>query len=291
MSDVAFLVMDLQHRRRTDLAFRVLNAYVEQRADYDGLNVLRFYAAYRAMVRAKVACFRAGQVDSPDHPHASDTFKAEYHEHVTLAARYFSRPRPALVIMHGLSGCGKTTLSQGLVESLGAIRVRTDVERKRLHGLSAGAASQSAIDAGLYAPGSTRETYLRVLALARSILAAGHVAIADAAFLKRWQRDLFHDLANELGIPFVIIDMAADATILRERITRRMESGLDASEANLAVLTHQLATAEAIASDERPFTVGCDAASPLEHAFDHTAWRDRLAAATGLSAEEFPAGG
>lgn len=291
MSDVAFLVMDLQHRRRTDLAFRVLNAYLEQTADYDGLRVLRFYAAYRAMVRAKVTCFRAGQIDSPDRPHASDAFKAEYREYVTLAARYFARPRPALVVMHGLSGCGKTTLSRVLVESLGAIRIRTDVERKRLHGLSAGAASQSPVDAGLYAEDRTRATYLRVQTLARGIVAAGYVAIADGAFLKRWQRDLFRSLASELGIPFVIVDLAADVATLRERISRRIEGGHDASEANLAVLNHQLATSEGIASNERPFTVGYDARAPLEQASDHAAWRDRLASAMGLSIDDFPAGG
>lgn len=291
MSDVAFLVMDLQHRRRADLAFRVLNAYLEKTADYGGLGVLRFYAAYRAMVRAKVACFRADQIDSPDHPHASDAFKAEYREYVALAARYFARPRPALVIMHGLSGCGKTTLSQVLVESLGAIRIRTDVERKRMQGLSAGAASQSRVDAGLYAPDQTRDTYLRVQTLTRAILASGHIAIADGAFLKRWQRDLFRSLASELGIPFVIVDLAADAATLRERITRRIESRHDASEANLAVLDRQLSTSEGLASNERPFTVGHDATAPLEQASDHAAWRDRLASATGLTADEFPASG
>ncbi|OFW32977.1 MAG: hypothetical protein A3G76_10435 [Acidobacteria bacterium RIFCSPLOWO2_12_FULL_65_11] len=256
MSDVAFLVMDLEYRQRADLAFRLLNGYLEKMADYSGLNVLPFYLAYRAMVRAKVACLRAGQLGSPD---AKEAPMMEYRAYVRLAARSARRPQPALVVMHGLSGCGKTTLSQVFVESLGAIRIRTDVERKRLHGLRADTDSGSAIDAGLYAPQDTRHTYLRVQALARGVLRAGYIAIADGAFLKRWQRDLFHGLANELGIPFVILDLAADAAMLRERIARRIETGRDASEATLAVLNHQVATEEALAPDEQPFAIECAA--------------------------------
>ncbi|OFV89973.1 MAG: hypothetical protein A3H95_09835 [Acidobacteria bacterium RIFCSPLOWO2_02_FULL_64_15] len=96
-------------------------------------------------------------------------------------------------------------------------------------------------------------------ALARGVLRAGYIAIADGAFLKRWQRDLFHGLANELGIPFVILDLAADAAMLRERIARRIETGRDASEATLAVLNHQVATEEALAPDEQPFAIECAA--------------------------------
>jgi aminoglycoside phosphotransferase family enzyme/predicted kinase len=259
MSDVAFLVMDLQYRGRTDMAFRVLNAYLEKTADYGGLSVLRFYLAYRAMVRAKVASFRAGQIGSSGGGQASDACMTEYREYVKLAARYSCRPRPALVLMHGLSGCGKTTLSQALVESVGAIRVRTDVERKRLHGLGPEADSHSSIDAGLYAPDGTQQTYLRVRELAHRVLAAGYIAVVDGAFLQRWQRDLFCDLANELGIPFVIIDLTVDAATLRERITKRLAGGHDASEAGLAVLDRQIATEQPIAPDEQRFAVQCDA--------------------------------
>jgi hypothetical protein len=245
MSDVAFLVMDLQHRERADLAFRVLNAYLEKTGDYGGLNVLGFYLAYRAMVRAKIACFQANQ--------------AEYREYARLARSYFCKPRPALVVMHGLSGSGKSTVSQALVESVGAIRIRTDVERKRIHGLEPEGESHSAIDAGLYAPNQTQQTYHRVRDLARRVLTAGYIAILDGAFLKRWQRDLAHTLADDLKIPFLIVDLPADVATLRERLTARIEKGPDASEADLTVVDHQMATEESIAPDERRFTIACGA--------------------------------
>jgi hypothetical protein len=111
----------------------------------------------------------------------------------------------------------------------------------------------------LYAPDGTQQTYLRVRELAHRVLTAGHIAVIDGAFLQRWQRDLFCDLANELGIPFVIIDLTVDAATLRERITKRLAGEHDASEAGLAVLDRQIATAQAIAPEERRFTVQCDA--------------------------------
>ena len=273
MSEVAFTVMDLEDRGRPDYAFRFLNAYLEHTGDYSGLAVLRFYRAYRAMVRAKVACLRGSQLPPGE---AKGALAAEYRCYVNLAHGYAQPQRPAFVVAHGLSGCGKTTLTQSLLELCGGIRIRTDVERKRLHGMVASARSGSALDAGLYTSDATERTYRQALALAEEIAAAGGVAIVDGTFLKRWQRDLFRERAASLGIPFLVIDFAAADATLRARIAERAVRGADASEADLAVLDSQIRTREALGADELPGTVHYDADAPLDRARDPAAWREVL---------------
>ncbi len=279
MSEVAFTVMDLRDRGRGDLGQRFLNAYLEITGDYAGLSVLRFYLAYRAMVRAKVARMRAAQLGSGD---ARRAVLAEYHGYVVLAQAYAQPPRSAIVLTHGLAGSGKTTLSQALLEVLGAIRIRTDVERKRLYGYGPGERSSAGIDSGLYALDATEATYRHVRNLTSGVIAAGHVALVDAAFLRRGQRDLFRKLASELKVPFVIVTFTASEATLRERITRRAAEGHDASDADLAVLNHQLRTQETLEPDERADVVTYDSEAPLERARAAASW----AAVVGRVASE-----
>jgi len=253
MSEAAFLVMDLTDRRRPDLAFRFLNAYLELTADYGGLGILRFYLVYRAIVRAKVHCIRASQ---PGVLSAERTrLLAAGRDYLGLAQHFTRGARAAIVITHGLSGSGKTVISQSVAPDLGAIRIRSDVERKRLCGIDLLARSGSNVETGIYTQELTRATYER---LARMVTGAGYPAIVDGAFLRRWQRDLFRGLAGELGVPFAILDVCAPEPVLRTRLTQRASSAGDASEADQAVLTHQISTHEPIADDEAREAVRVD---------------------------------
>jgi hypothetical protein len=247
MSDVAFLVMDLRDRKRPDLAARFLNAYLELTGDYAGLAVLRFYVTYRALVRAKIAILRLAQTTSGDD---RQLLIAEYRSYLTLAVAATGRPHPVLLITHGVTGSGKTTRAQAVVDSMGAIRIRSDVERKRLQGLQLLARTSSAPGEGLYTSDRDRQTYDRLAELARTVVAAGYTAIVDAAFLQRWQRDLLRDVAVNLNVPFTIADCSAPEPVLRERVMRRIERGRDASEATIDVLEHQLAHADPLSSEE-----------------------------------------
>jgi aminoglycoside phosphotransferase family enzyme/predicted kinase len=261
MADVAFLVMDLRDRGRPDLASRFLSGYLERTGDYDGVQVLRFYVVYRAMVRAKVACMRAAQINEAA---ARAAKTAEYQEYLSLAARCARPNAPGIVITHGLSGSGKTTRSAALVEHKGAIRIRTDVERKRIYGLAPLARTESALDAGLYSATATDRTYAHVACLARRVAAAGYPVVIDGTFLRRRYRDQFRALAADLDVPFTIVDFVAPVETLRARILERREAGGDASEANLEVLERQRRSAEPIAPDERAVTVTYDAETSLE---------------------------
>lgn len=250
INDSAFLIMDLLHRGRADLAYRFLNRYLETGGDYAGLAVLRFYLGYRAAVRAKIAAFRAEQSGDPAH-------LAECHAYLELAGASLRRRRPALLITHGLPGCGKTAISQLLLERFGLIRLRSDVERKRLFGLSLTQASDSGLDAGLYAADASRQTYASLTETAGALLRLGYPVIVDAAFLQREQRRAFRDLAAELGAAFVIVAIAAEPGQLRARIERRLAAGGDASEADPTVLAHLSATAEALTDAELKYTLVC----------------------------------
>lgn len=248
MSEVAFLVMDLTDRGRADFATRFLNAYLEASGDYAGLSVLRFYLVYRAMVRAKVHALRAAQHATADAEHAR--LIAASSGYIGLAQQLAHDKCPAIILMHGMSGSGKSGIAQGLAEHSGAIHLRSDIERKRLSGLAPLSRSASTLDSGIYTADLTRATYNRLLEITCTAARAGYTAIVDATFLKGWQRDLFRRQAHARCIPFVIVDVTAPEAVLRKRIATRLAARSDASEADQAVLTRQLTLSEALTREE-----------------------------------------
>ena len=255
MSEVAFCFMDLMQHGHADWAWLFLNLWLEITGDHAGLALLRYYAVYRAMVRVKVAVLRAGQTAGASHEGALADARA-----LLQLATALTRPLPLrLDITHGLSGSGKTTVTHRLMQVPGAIRVRSDVERKRLAGLDALARSGSAVGEQLYAADATRRTYGHLARLAGEILDAGWPVIADATFTARWQRDLLRAQAQSHGVDFHILDFQVPVATLRERILQRSRSGNDASEADLAVLQHQLDSEEPLAAEERADSVSIDA--------------------------------
>ena len=254
-SEVAFCYMDLLQRGHADWAWLFLNGWLERTGDYSGTALLRYYAVYRALVRAKVAAIRGEQTIGA----GRDAVLAEVRALLNLATT-LTRPLPVrLDVTHGLSGSGKTTATQKLMQTPGAIRLRSDVERKRLAGLDAQARSGSGVGENLYAADATQNTYKHLAHLAGQILDAGWPAIVDATFTARWQRDLLRDVARTRDVEFRILDFPVPLATLRERIVQRARSGGDASEADLAVLQHQLDTEEPLAADERSDIVRIDA--------------------------------
>jgi aminoglycoside phosphotransferase family enzyme/predicted kinase len=259
-SDVAFLVMDLEDRGRPDLAHRFLNGYVEATGDYDLLALLPFYLIYRAIVRAKVAGIRLGQSDLS--PEEVAQAREAFGSYLDLAQRYTRPSRPRLWITHGLSGSGKTFGTQPLVETTGAIRLRSDVQRKRLFSLAPLERSTGRSDLNLYAPDATQRTYAHLAQQAARVIAAGFTVVVDATFVKRAQRDAFRHLATQLGVPFMILEFRAHAETLRRRVVQRSMQGMDASEADLAVLSGQFAALEPLTAAEQAYTLSIDTDAP-----------------------------
>ena len=256
MSDVAFMAMDLHRHARPDLAHRFVNAYLERSGDYTGVRVLRYYLVYRALVRAKVAALRAAQLVDADGavvPADSEraTAAAAIGRYLKVAMEFSHPPRPTLMLMHGFSGSGKTTASQGLLERCGAIRVRADVERKRLFGLAANARGDAAVNARLYSAGATEATHERLRQAARTALRSGFSVILDATFLDPAPRAQAKAVADALEVGYVIIDLPVDAPTLRERVRLRTARADDASDADLAVLESQLGHARPLRPDEQ----------------------------------------
>jgi aminoglycoside phosphotransferase family enzyme/predicted kinase len=251
MSEAAFTTMDLEDRGVSHFANRFLNLYLELMGDYEGLKVLRFFKVYRALVRAKVAAIRMNQKGLKTDEKRE--IQKELHGYLNLAARYTAPASPTLMITHGLSGSGKTHGTGPVVESTGAIRIRTDIERKRMFGLKQEAKSTKELKKEMYHPETSRRVYDRLLDLCRIGLEAGYSMIADGTFLKREERLAFQRLAEELKVPFVILDFQAPEATLRERISRREAKGGDASEADLSVLEFQMKIQEPLGADEIAF--------------------------------------
>ena len=248
MSELAFCYMDLLQRGHQDLAARLLNRYLERTGDYAGLTLLRYYAAYRAIVRAKVAYIRARQPGQAEHD--ADREEQLGLAYLRLADQLTRPPKAGLLITHGLSGSGKTTFSQGLIERLGAICLRSDVERKRLAGLDAFARTGSGVEEGIYAHDFSRRTYGHLAYLAERLVHAGWTVLVDATFMARWQRELLHHVALACGAPFHILDFFVPTEELRQRVVARSAAGTDASEADLAVFEQQLKTQEPLTIEE-----------------------------------------
>ena len=225
---------------------------METTGDYQGLRVFDYYLVYRALVRAKISLIRAQQAGAAENFHA--TLDADYERYVGLAERIIRPRRPSLVLMHGLAGSGKTTVAQALLECGGAVRVRSDVERKRINGLTARARTHAAPYAGIYAPDTTRRTYDRLKLLVRDIIGSGHSAIVDAAFLWRSPRQEFCRLASDLKVPLVIVSCRASRSELHRRVAQRESDMDDASEAGVTVLANQIMTEEPLAPEELAHT-------------------------------------
>lgn len=225
-SELAFTWMDLLDRGRPDLAGWLLNEWLSESGDYEAVPVLRFYAVYKAMVRAKVAALSGDP--------------AGLERYLALAERLTCPPPPRLVITCGLSGSGKTTHSRQLLMAdhhAATLCLRSDVERKRLHGLAPLDRSNAAPGAGIYTAEATRRTFSWLARQTAMILDAGWSLVIDAAFLKRAERDGFHTLAANHGAGFAILACTAPYEALVDRLEKRRG---DASEATVEVLEKQL---------------------------------------------------
>lgn len=257
-NDIAFMTMDLQERGRTDLAYRFLDRYLQDSGDYEGLRVLRFYEVYRALVRAKISAIRSGQADL--NSREREDVHAELTGYIGFATKLIRPRHGAVIITHGVSGSGKSHVAKTLPDFLPAVRLRSDVERKRILGVEP---HSDATGQGAYFSELTTRTYARLEALAGTVVKAGYVAVVDATFLKRAQRDRFRMLAQSQYVPFVIIDCDAPVEVLRDRIMLRRERLDNVSDADISVLEAQLKSRECLSDGELEMSLAVRPGEPL----------------------------
>jgi len=242
MNEVSFLLMDLREKRLPELAWHFLNRYLQETGDYAALALSGFYQVYRAMVRAKVAALGGNQ-------------QVEFAAYLQQAQTSTGDPAPRLIITHGLSGSGKSYTASRVADQSGAVHIRSDVERKRLGGLTALSRTDSATDSGIYTRDKTAQTYRHLLQLAQQVLQDGYSVIVDATFLLHQQRQMFRELADQLSISFVILDMQTPESLLRQRIRLRRRQDNDPSEADEKVLQLQLENREPLTRQEIGFVI------------------------------------
>jgi aminoglycoside phosphotransferase family enzyme/predicted kinase len=237
LADVAFLAMDLERLDRPDLASRFLAAYQEASGDDWPESLAHHWIAYRAQVRAKVACLRASQSDH-DATGQADRL-------LGLAARHLDAAVPRLVLVGGLPGTGKSTLAAAIGEARSWPVLRSDVIRKQLAGLDPLTPAASNYGTGLYRAEATAETYAELLGEARILLARGHSVVLDASWTRRCWRDAAAELAANTGALLVPLRCQTLSPISASRLQTRAGQGGDPSDA-----TEQIASAMALTADE-----------------------------------------
>ena len=257
ISEIAFTQMDLCAHDLRPLGFLFLNQYLSHTGDYAGVALLRYYLVYRAMVRAKIAFLTARESNE-------DNTWQDFKRYLDLAWQFTQTKPPALYITHGFSGSGKSYASRQLAMHLGALHIRSDVERKRLAGLEVLADSKNQLAQGIYSPDFTRRTYEKLKQDAINILEAGFPVIVDATFLQQSYRDEFRQLALKLKIPFKILDFQAEKSIMETRIRNRLKGQRDPSDADLTVLEYQLSHHDPVAKHEQRTIISIDTSTGFD---------------------------
>lgn len=248
VAELAFLAMDLEARGQRESAWQLLSDYFEYRThqggdDYAGMVLLDFYRCYYALVRAKVALLERPAQE------ALDDDRAQRFRHYLALARSYSAPRPRfLALMHGVSGSGKSTVAMALATRAGAIRLRSDVERKRLARLAPEQPSDPAQREYFYSAAMSRRVFAQLEQIAAQLLRAGFAVVVDATFLHRRARAPFLALAQQLAVPAFILDCRCEEAELVARLQARRG---DASEADVAVMRRQLQQGDPFEVDEQ----------------------------------------
>ncbi len=289
--EVAFLAMDLEFHGYGPFARAFVDAYVEASGDTELLELLAFYKAYRAYVRAKVNSFA---VDDPHIPEeAKEAIRASASRYYELAAHYAALFNPQrLLVTCGLTGSGKSTLARMVAELHALQVVRSDVVRKELLGIAPQDRRHVPFDQGEYAPSMTERTYAAMLERAAPLIRAGHTVILDGCFIRRSQRRNARKLARRLGVPFLLLECRTSEEVIRERLERRQQKGGAVSDGRWEIYHGQLKEfepPEEISGDER---VVLDRSKPVEELLHELAavlpreWQDRSPAPAAAEAAE-----
>ena len=236
-ADLAFLLMDLDFHKRSDLSREALAAYLQTTQDTGMPPLLGFYKVYRAFVRGKVASLHLNDVEADQ----QEEIAQQARNYFRLARGYIeqTRLRPTLFITCGLMGSGKSTIAEQLAFEQGIACFSSDRIRKKLAGLQPDTRVHAAFQEGLYSPQASRATYAKLRLLAADELANGRSVIIDACFTQHDDRNLCRELAQQHGARFVILHIHCSEPENRRRLASRSETRRSVSDGRLELLASQ----------------------------------------------------
>lgn len=219
ISDLAFLHMDMEHLGRPDLSLAVLAAYVRHASDPELYSLLDFYAAYRAIVKLKVACLRSTEIESKEEHEKLKALAAHYLGQAYRYALQFSRP--TLWVFCGLPATGKSTLAEHLSKTLSISLFQSDRIRKEGEGFDAPRPQIVPFDQGPYRSQLRHRVYARMFELAQKQLKSGHSAVLDGSFSQQKWREEARRLSLDLDTNLLFIECTSREESMRERLLER----------------------------------------------------------------------
>jgi aminoglycoside phosphotransferase family enzyme/predicted kinase len=228
VADVAFAVMELEYVGRADLAHHLSRRYFEAAGDPEGAELLPYYATYRNVVRGKIRSLQSADPLLP--PADRDAAAAKATRHFLRGLARLSPPtdRPALVLVQGLPGVGKSTLARALAETASFQWIDTDRVRKEIAGADASSRAERGYGEGIYTAEWTARTYAECARRAREILWNGGRAAVEGSFRKEEHRLAMLRVAESLGTPFVVLSCSLDPSEARRRLAARPPGDSDA---------------------------------------------------------------
>lgn len=245
ISDLAFLLSDLDFRNHRAASLQLLSSYLSKTLDYNALYLLNFYRTYRTMVRAKITALR-GQQLAPGYEQeiVLNTSK----DYINQALNYLENNHsPKCILLQGVSGSGKSFFANQLNHSLpelGAISINSDRIRKSLYGIESTERINEAEKSSLYSVEMNQKTYAAMLKHAQTALLAGFNVIVDATFLKLAHRKKFYDMARELGAKNYLIHLSITEEEAKTAIKYRQQLNNNPSDADSSIMARQLKTIE-----------------------------------------------
>ncbi|WP_193170474.1 bifunctional aminoglycoside phosphotransferase/ATP-binding protein [Nisaea nitritireducens] len=224
--DLAYFLSDLDIRGLPCLANLAFNRYFID-GGYDGLPCLPLFLSTRSAVRAKIMVSGA---EAQEDPSIRKAMLEQSRVSFQAAQRQIEPATPVLIGVGGFSGSGKSTLAQALAQSLspppGAVHLRSDVIRKRLHGC----APTERLPAAAYSSDSSAKVYSTMLSRAAEALQAGYTVIMDAVNDRPEDRQAISALAQSLSAPFKGFWLDVPEEVMARRIAGRSNDASDATE-------------------------------------------------------------